>query len=81
LSFIFYDYYCPLIINYFFFVIAFISQSLARLGGNVLGADASPENIAIATIHAENNPRLTASGGSLTYRTATAGKIENNYFI
>jgi polyprenyldihydroxybenzoate methyltransferase/3-demethylubiquinol 3-O-methyltransferase len=37
-------------------IIAF--QSLARVGGNTLGIDASPSNIAIASLHASRDPFL-----------------------
>ncbi|KAI0794035.1 ubiquinone biosynthesis O-methyltransferase [Fomes fomentarius] len=47
--------------------------SLARLGGNTLGIDASESNIAIASLHAAADPALSSptppkAKGSLTYR-------------
>ena len=63
-------------------------QSLARLGGNVTGVDASESNIAIATLHASQDPLLpfrTASSSSkssttpssLSYRHSTAETLRD----
>ncbi|KAI0924729.1 hypothetical protein AcV7_007307 [Taiwanofungus camphoratus] len=38
-----------------------LCESLARLGGNTLGIDASPSNIAIASLHASIDPSLSLS--------------------
>lgn len=43
-----------------------ICEPMARLGAQVVGVDASPRNIHVATLHAEQ------SGLSITYRAATA---------
>ncbi len=47
-----------------------LSESLARLGANVLGADAAQENIQMAQFHQSLDPQLNATKlpGSLTYR-------------
>jgi 2-polyprenyl-3-methyl-5-hydroxy-6-metoxy-1,4-benzoquinol methylase len=50
---------------------------LARLGGNVLGIDASKENIEIAMMHAKNEPLFAIQQNEeprLLYRCTTAGK-------
>jgi len=56
-----------------------LSESLARLGAHTVGIDASESNIAIASLHASADPRLSASGvdskGSLTYRHTSAEAI------
>jgi len=44
-----------------------------RLGGSVIGADASDENIKIAQLHAQKDPSLNIGPGSLEYRCITAG--------
>src|SRR5690242_6149813 len=46
-----------------------LSEPLARLGGEVVGADPSPENIEIARAHAEQ------SGVSVDYRATTAEEL------
>ncbi|KAL6298984.1 S-adenosyl-L-methionine-dependent methyltransferase [Sparassis latifolia] len=38
-----------------------LSESLARLGASTLGIDASPSNIAIASLHASADPQFVAS--------------------
>ncbi|KII87375.1 hypothetical protein PLICRDRAFT_43007 [Plicaturopsis crispa FD-325 SS-3] len=45
-----------------------LSESLARLGAQTLGIDASESNVAIASLHASADPKLS----SLTYRHAPA---------
>lgn len=47
-----------------------LSESLVRLGGNVLGADAAYDNIQMAKVHARQDPRLSER---LEYRNTTAG--------
>ena len=47
-----------------------IAEPLARLGGSVVGADASPTNIEVARLHA------TSGGLSIDYRATTAEAIE-----
>jgi 2-polyprenyl-6-hydroxyphenyl methylase/3-demethylubiquinone-9 3-methyltransferase len=44
-------------------------QSLARMGANTVGIDASKSNIAIASLHASADPRLKPSSATsqLTY--------------
>jgi len=54
-----------------------LSESLARLGGRTLAIDASEENIAIATVHANADPQLRqpppgAADRSLRYRHAAS---------
>ncbi|PIA12914.1 ubiquinone biosynthesis O-methyltransferase [Coemansia reversa NRRL 1564] len=48
------------------------TESLARMGLKVLGIDASHENIAIASIHAQNDPMLS---NNLEYRQVTAEQL------
>ncbi|KAI9359313.1 S-adenosyl-L-methionine-dependent methyltransferase [Zopfochytrium polystomum] len=48
-----------------------LSESLARLGANVVGVDAAPENIAIATLHSRTDPMLQKP----TYMASTAEAI------
>lgn len=50
-----------------------LSESLARMGANTLGIDASSSNISIASLHAAADPALATSSrhprkGSLTYK-------------
>ena len=61
-------------------------QSLARLGGNVVGVDASASNIAIATLHASHDPFLPFNQagsssshipGSLEYRHSPAEALRD----
>ena len=62
-----------------------LSESLCRLGGRVLGIDASAPNIAIATQHASLDPTFSlsssaavsgpASSASLVYRSETAEQL------
>ncbi len=40
-------------------IILTLTQSLTRLGANTLGIDASPSNIAIASLHASQDPGLS----------------------
>ncbi|KAF9362402.1 Hexaprenyldihydroxybenzoate methyltransferase, mitochondrial [Mortierella sp. NVP85] len=50
-----------------------LSESLARLGAQVTGLDASIENIQMARIHAMKDPLLNGGGpGTLEYRHQTA---------
>ncbi|CAG8467225.1 13944_t:CDS:2 [Cetraspora pellucida] len=52
--------------------------SLVRLGASVVGADASPENIQIARLHARKDPRLYSGPGTLEYECITAEKLLEN---
>ncbi|GJE91182.1 ubiquinone biosynthesis O-methyltransferase [Phanerochaete sordida] len=50
-----------------------LSESLARMGANTLGIDASPSNVSIASLHASADPALAASTqgrrrGALAYQ-------------
>lgn len=47
-------------------------QSLARLGAEVTGIDPSPENVAVASAHAQGDP-LTRS---IRYKAATAEELK-----
>ncbi|KAI8343099.1 S-adenosyl-L-methionine-dependent methyltransferase [Chlamydoabsidia padenii] len=49
-----------------------LSESLVRLGGNVVGADASSDNIKMAKLHAQKDPGLWRGPGKLDYRHTTA---------
>ncbi|KAI8086282.1 S-adenosyl-L-methionine-dependent methyltransferase [Halteromyces radiatus] len=49
-----------------------LSESLVRLGGNVVGADASSDNIKMAKLHARKDPQLWRGPGKLDYRHTTA---------
>ncbi|KAI8146564.1 3-demethylubiquinone-9 3-methyltransferase UbiG [Fennellomyces sp. T-0311] len=49
-----------------------LSESLARLGGRVLGADASPDNIKMAQYHKRQDPQLWRGPGQLEYKHTTA---------
>ncbi|KAI9091304.1 S-adenosyl-L-methionine-dependent methyltransferase [Phlyctochytrium arcticum] len=51
-----------------------LSESLALLGANVVGADAAKENIQMASLHAEQNP-LLRENPSLSYVHATAESL------
>jgi len=55
----------------------YFTQSLARMGANTLGIDASESNIAIASLHASADPRLAPSSGTsrLTYLNAPAESL------
>ncbi|RCI00113.1 hypothetical protein CU098_011939, partial [Rhizopus stolonifer] len=44
------------------------SEALVRLGGNVVGADASYDNIQMAKTHARQDPSLWQGPGKLEYR-------------
>ncbi|KAI8854298.1 S-adenosyl-L-methionine-dependent methyltransferase [Chytridium lagenaria] len=48
-----------------------LAESLSRLGGDVVGLDAAPENVKMAKFHAESDPLLR----SPTYRTLTAEEL------
>ncbi|CAG8447161.1 8335_t:CDS:2 [Acaulospora morrowiae] len=52
-----------------------LAESLSRLGGSVVGADASWENIQIAKSHALKDPMLHLGPGKLEYRCITAEKL------
>ncbi|CAG8463814.1 8225_t:CDS:2 [Racocetra fulgida] len=61
-----------------------LSESLVRLGASVVGADASPENIQIARLHARKDPRLYSGPGALEYRCITAvpnGTHDFKYYL
>ncbi|KAH8557008.1 S-adenosyl-L-methionine-dependent methyltransferase [Umbelopsis sp. PMI_123] len=49
-----------------------LSESLVRLGGTVVGADASYNNIQMATLHSRKDPALWTGSGKLEYRNTTA---------
>ncbi|KAF8906317.1 S-adenosyl-L-methionine-dependent methyltransferase [Gymnopilus junonius] len=50
-----------------------LSESLARMGANTLGIDASESNIKIASLHASADPRLSPSSSpNLSYQHTTA---------
>ncbi|CAN0110117.1 unnamed protein product, partial [Laminaria digitata] len=49
-----------------------LSESLARLGAEVTGIDPSPENVAVASAHAQGDP-LTRT---IRYEAATAEELE-----
>ncbi|EAU90445.1 3-demethylubiquinone-9 3-methyltransferase [Coprinopsis cinerea okayama7 len=51
-----------------------LSESLARLGANTTGIDASEANIGIASLHASADPALR-SGGNLKYLHTTTGDL------
>ncbi|RUS27407.1 S-adenosyl-L-methionine-dependent methyltransferase [Jimgerdemannia flammicorona] len=55
-----------------------LSESLVRLGAQVIGADASFENIQIAKLHARKDPALWIEPGSLEYRNTTAEHLHAN---
>ncbi|KAF8928963.1 ubiquinone biosynthesis O-methyltransferase [Dissophora ornata] len=53
-----------------------LSESLARLGAQVTGLDASVENVQMAMIHAMKDPLLNGGGpGSIEYRHQTAEQL------
>ncbi|KIM44749.1 hypothetical protein M413DRAFT_67029 [Hebeloma cylindrosporum] len=54
-----------------------LSESLARMGANTLGIDASESNITIAALHASADPALsaTSSQSRLTYLNAPAESL------
>ncbi|KAL0094557.1 S-adenosyl-L-methionine-dependent methyltransferase [Phycomyces blakesleeanus] len=49
-----------------------LSESLCRLGGTVVGADASGDNIKMAKLHSRKDPMLWKGPGKLDYRHTTA---------
>ncbi|KAJ8324751.1 Hexaprenyldihydroxybenzoate methyltransferase, mitochondrial [Batrachochytrium dendrobatidis] len=53
----------------------FLSEALARLGAQVVGADASGENINVATAHYALDRLLKKGPGSIDYRHTTAEKL------
>ncbi|KAF8573330.1 ubiquinone biosynthesis O-methyltransferase [Ramaria rubella] len=53
-----------------------MSESLARLGARTLGVDASPANIAIASLHASADPLFSEHGGSrLQYKHSSSEEL------
>ncbi|WVQ97902.1 3-demethylubiquinone-9 3-O-methyltransferase [Kwoniella sp. CBS 9459] len=56
-----------------------LSESLARLGGEVIGVDASPANIGIATTHATQDPVLKEKmeAGTFELRHSTAEALRD----
>ncbi|ORX33864.1 S-adenosyl-L-methionine-dependent methyltransferase [Kockovaella imperatae] len=63
-----------------------LSESLARLGGHVTGVDASESNIAIATLHASQDPLLpfqtasvASSSSSSSSSSHSAGTSRTSY--
>lgn len=56
-----------------------VIQSLARLGANTLGIDASEKNIEVARQHASNDPRLAphSSDSNLIYQHTTGEDLLN----
>ncbi|KAG1168853.1 hypothetical protein G6F70_008886 [Rhizopus microsporus] len=52
-----------------------LSESLVRLGGDVVGADASYDNIQMAKVHAQQDPSLWQGPGKLEYRHTTAEEL------
>ncbi|EJC98235.1 3-demethylubiquinone-9 3-methyltransferase [Fomitiporia mediterranea MF3/22] len=52
-----------------------LSESLARLGARTVGIDASSQNIAIASLHASQDPTLRSS--ALDYRNSSAEELVN----
>ncbi|WVR04498.1 3-demethylubiquinone-9 3-O-methyltransferase [Kwoniella sp. DSM 27419] len=57
-----------------------LSESLARLGGDVVGVDASPANIGIATTHAQQDPNLARKmkEGTLEFVHSSAEVLRDN---
>ncbi|KAI9267754.1 S-adenosyl-L-methionine-dependent methyltransferase [Helicostylum pulchrum] len=55
-----------------------LSESLVRLGGDVVGADASYDNIQMAKIHSRKDPSLWRGPGKIDYRNTTAEDILAN---
>ncbi|KAI9271965.1 3-demethylubiquinone-9 3-O-methyltransferase [Sporodiniella umbellata] len=49
-----------------------LSEALVRLGANVVGADASYDNIQMAKAHARQDPSLWQGPGKIDYRNTTA---------
>ncbi|WWC67760.1 3-demethylubiquinone-9 3-O-methyltransferase [Kwoniella pini CBS 10737] len=56
-----------------------LSESLARLGGEIVGVDASESNIGIATTHAQQDPQLSRkmSSGELQFRHSSAEALRD----
>ncbi|KAI7906124.1 bifunctional 3-demethylubiquinone-9 3-methyltransferase/ 2-octaprenyl-6-hydroxy phenol methylase [Cokeromyces recurvatus] len=52
-----------------------LSESLVRLGGNVVGVDASYDNIQMAKLHARKDPVLWRGPGKIEYRNSTAEEM------
>lgn len=65
---------CALRLLFPSFSLIFVTQSLARVGANTLGIDASEKNIGIARQHAATDPRLapTSANSTLVYQHTTA---------
>ncbi|KAJ2957274.1 hypothetical protein NQZ79_g6977 [Umbelopsis isabellina] len=55
-----------------------LSESLVRLGGNVLGADASYSNVQMANLHSRKDPSLWTGPGKLEYQNTTAEDLQSN---
>ncbi|CAM0134816.1 unnamed protein product [Umbelopsis sp. WA50703] len=55
-----------------------LSESLVRLGGNVLGADASYSNVQMAKLHSRKDPLLWTGPGKLEYQNTTAEDLLSN---
>ncbi|KAI8799779.1 S-adenosyl-L-methionine-dependent methyltransferase [Cladochytrium replicatum] len=53
-----------------------LSESLARMGAKVVGADAAPENVEMARWHATRDPLFKLGEGSLEYRNTTAEQFD-----
>ncbi|KAJ1976571.1 Hexaprenyldihydroxybenzoate methyltransferase, mitochondrial [Dimargaris verticillata] len=57
-----------------------LCEALARLGAKITGVDASHENIQIAKIHANQDPRLTQAPLTYTHTTAEALRDQAQQF-
>ncbi|KAJ1976304.1 Hexaprenyldihydroxybenzoate methyltransferase, mitochondrial [Dimargaris xerosporica] len=57
-----------------------LGEALARLGGHVTGIDASPENIRIAQIHANQDPQLVQAPLTYVHTTAEALRDQAQQF-
>ncbi|EIW66347.1 hypothetical protein TREMEDRAFT_45810 [Tremella mesenterica DSM 1558] len=54
-----------------------LSESLTRLGGDVLGIDASEKNIIMAKLHAQDGAERKGMKGNLEYKCMTAEKLRD----
>ncbi|KAK9721074.1 Hexaprenyldihydroxybenzoate methyltransferase, mitochondrial, variant 3 [Basidiobolus ranarum] len=52
-----------------------LTESLVRLGGDVVGLDAAKPNIKIANLHANKDPALRSGPGSIEYREYTVEQM------
>ncbi|ORX95238.1 ubiquinone biosynthesis O-methyltransferase [Basidiobolus meristosporus CBS 931.73] len=52
-----------------------LTESLARLGGDVTGLDAAKSNIEIAKLHAKKDPALLSGPGAIQYREYTVEQM------